>query len=50
MKKETIVECVCLKCGKKWYPKAPGRPKTCANKLCRSPYWDVPRKVKSTKG
>ena len=30
----------CLRCGYSWYPRKPGKPKYCANKKCRSPYWN----------
>jgi predicted Zn-ribbon and HTH transcriptional regulator len=35
-----IAERHCLRCGKNWFPRKPGRPTTCPK--CRSPYWDEP--------
>jgi hypothetical protein len=37
----------CTRCGHKWYPRTPERPRVCPK--CKSPYWDKPRKVKGTK-
>lgn len=34
----------CNRCGFEWYPRTPTKPQACANKACRSPYWDKPRK------
>ena len=34
----------CTRCGHKWYPRTPERPRVCPK--CKSPYWDKPRKVK----
>jgi len=40
----------CLRCGHKWAPKKivdePTKPKICPK--CKSPYWDLPRKRKTT--
>ena len=36
----------CSRCGYSWYPRTPTKPKVCANKKCKSPYWNVPRRVK----
>lgn len=36
----------CLRCGHIWSSKSKDKPKTCANKKCRSPYWDRPRQLK----
>ena len=45
--KTSIAECVCLKCGHRWWPVKPGRPVKCPSPTCRSPfYWDTPRKEK----
>lgn len=40
-----IKQLECLRCGYKWYPNSPNPPKYCANKKCRSPYWDKPRRA-----
>ena len=37
----------CTRCGYEWYPRTPQKPKYCANKKCRSPYWNRP-KVKNS--
>jgi hypothetical protein len=34
----------CLRCGHTWFPRQAELPKTCANKECKSPYWDRPRR------
>ncbi len=39
----------CLRCGYTWFPRSTEPPKVCANKECKSPYWDRPRRKKSTK-
>ena len=41
--------CECTRCGFKWYPRTPEKPKTCANQKCRSGYWDRPRVRKQKK-
>ncbi len=33
----------CQRCGYEWYPRTPESPKYCANKKCRSPYWNKPK-------
>lgn len=35
----------CTRCGYQWVqsPRATDRPKNCASKKCKSPYWDRPR-------
>ena len=32
----------CKRCGHRWYPRSPARPKVCPR--CMSPYWDVERR------
>lgn len=44
MAKLTISELKCTRCGHKWYPRKPQKPRNCANKMCNSPYWDRPRR------
>ena len=39
----TIEKVKCKRCGYVWYPRAPELPKYCANKKCRSPYWQTER-------
>ncbi len=43
LQETTIQKCMCLRCGHQWFPSKPGRPRTCANKTCRSAYWDAER-------
>jgi len=38
----TVFECG--RCGYSWYPRKPEKPKVCP--VCKSPYWDTPRKYK----
>jgi hypothetical protein len=38
----------CTRCGYQWPMRFDRRPATCANRKCKSPYWDKPRKI--TKG
>jgi predicted Zn-ribbon and HTH transcriptional regulator len=45
----TIAGVQCSRCGHKWVPKGLTRPKRCANPKCRSPYWDIEKRV-TTKG
>lgn len=33
----------CERCGHQWAPRDAGKPRVCPK--CKSPYWDVPRKV-----
>ena len=40
----TLMGWRCERCGHKWIPKSDIPPKTCS--LCKSPYWDRPRRVK----
>lgn len=35
-----VTQCECRTCHHKWYPRKPGRPKTCPK--CRTCYWDEP--------
>lgn len=48
-----VQQLTCMRCGYSWYPRViSGRveiPDTCANKECRSPYWNKPRQ-RSSKG
>lgn len=41
----TLPQCVCNRCGHRWWPRSAEIPKRCAK--CNSPYWDKPR-VRST--
>lgn len=34
----------CLRCGYRWFTRKVIKPNVCGR--CRSPYWDIPRKVK----
>jgi uncharacterized paraquat-inducible protein A len=34
---KTISELKCTRCGHKWYPRKPQKPRNCANKQCNSP-------------
>ena len=41
----------CTRCGYTWVPYGRKRPRHCANRVCHSPYWDVPkRQFHRTKG
>lgn len=40
-----IKQQVCLRCTWIWYPKKPKKPKVCPH--CKSPYYNIPRKVKA---
>lgn len=43
--KITLYGYKCERCGHQWVPKKIGNnPRVCPN--CKSPYWDVPKKVK----
>ena len=35
----------CLRCGKRWWPRLPHKPKRCP--ACKSPYWNRPRRIRS---
>jgi hypothetical protein len=35
----------CQRCGWTWAPYGRGTPARCANQVCRSPYWNRPRKT-----
>ncbi len=37
----------CLRCGYEWYPRSSDVPLLCANKACRTPYWNRPRASES---
>ena len=37
---EPQVACLCLRCGKTWYKRAPGRPHQCPR--CKQTHWDTP--------
>ena len=37
-----ITERHCLRCGRSWLPRKPGRPGRCPNERCHSTNWDVP--------
>lgn len=39
----------CLRCGYTWFPRAEKKPQVCANRECKSPYWDRPRQQKKVK-
>jgi len=43
----TITELTCTRCGHKWYPRSPALPTRCPK--CISPYWNKPRKIKTSK-
>ena len=36
----------CYRCGKVWWPRQPRKPVRCPG--CKSPYWDKPRRLRST--
>ena len=38
-----IQQQTCNRCGFQWYPRSQKPPKYCANKQCRSPYWNKER-------
>jgi len=38
----------CYRCGKSWWPRQPRKPVRCPG--CKSPYWDKPRRLRSTLG
>lgn len=38
----------CLRCGHEWWPRTNNNPKQCANPKCHSPYWNRPRKQKTS--
>jgi len=38
----TLTVLKCLRCGYKWIPRQPKKPKACAG--CNSPYWNKPRR------
>jgi predicted Zn-ribbon and HTH transcriptional regulator len=40
-----IPQLKCKRCGHKWYPRTPLKPKVCPK--CKSPYWDRERKEKN---
>lgn len=37
----------CTRCGYSWHTKEGTMPKVCANKKCKSPYWNRKRKINS---
>jgi len=37
---------VCYRCDKVWWPRTPKKPARCP--ACKSPYWDRPRRLKTT--
>jgi len=39
-------ELSCFRCGHRWKPRNDEKPKVCPNPVCKSPYWDRPRKNK----
>lgn len=43
----TLTVLKCQRCGYKWIPRQPKKPKACAG--CNSPYWDKPRRQKGVK-
>ena len=45
---KTIKQCKCDKCGHKWWPMRPGRPKVCAQ--CNNPSWDKGKKKPGGRG
>ena len=40
---ESVKKYRCLRCGYEWIPRKSELPKVCANKKCKSPYWNIPR-------
>lgn len=38
----------CNRCGYEWHPRATKAPGHCANKKCKSPYWNKRRTLKRT--
>lgn len=36
----------CTRCGYEWHPRAERLPKVCANRECKSPYWNRKRTLK----
>jgi hypothetical protein len=44
---EGIKKKKCLRCPHEWYPRTPKEPVICPK--CKSPYWNVPRKIKKDK-
>ena len=42
-----LTQHACLRCSKTWWPRRPSKPLRCPR--CKSPYWDRPRRLKSSK-
>ncbi len=36
----------CKRCGHEWVQRGLEKPKVCPNPECKSPYWNIPRKVR----
>jgi len=45
IKHMSLLKLKCKRCGHEWVARVE-HPKVCANKECKSPYWDKPRKHK----
>lgn len=45
--KISITKLKCKRCNWEWYPKSEIMPKVCPH--CKSPYWNIPRKIKEEK-
>jgi hypothetical protein len=42
-KKAVVLDLKCERCGYVWTARGEGLPKVCANRACKSPYWNRPR-------
>jgi hypothetical protein len=40
----------CSRCGWTWVPYGRMHPARCANRVCRSPYWDRPKRERPEEG
>ena len=49
MKKKERLYLICKRCGHRWLRRNLDKlPEVCPNRICKSPYWDVPRKEKKS--
>ena len=45
----TLLGYICERCNHKWFPRANSEHKPFVCPLCKSPYWNIPRKNKKSK-